>query len=1020
MEGGQKMSMYGAASHWINFKSLGRLALVFLFTFGLAAPFALAQLPPVADLLVEKSGPAQASAGSNVTYTVTLTNIGPDAAAPVFLTDSIPAGMTFVSETIDPGFTCATPTPGNGGTINCSAGTLAASAVATFTFVLSIPPGASPGTYFVNQATATCVNLSLLRVGLAKGASVIPCVDPNEDNNTGTATTSTPPAPQPDMLVNKTGPAGAAPDTDVIYTVVVTNGGLGPASDATLNDTLPGTMTFVSLAQIGTPMVCTTPPVAAGGTVSCTAASFPAGGSTTLTLIGHIPAGTASGVTYINFAVVSTTSLDANSENNTSSTSLTVSDVDVSVTKSGPGTVAVGDAITYTLGVANVGTEAALLVQFSDSLPPNTTFTSLTQNTGPAASCSTPASGGTGTVTCDLGTLAGGSSAQFTLVLQVGNTASITNTVTATTASADKNSANNTASATTTVTQFADMSVTKSGPATVTAGTNITYTTVVSNSGPSSAASVSLSDTLPANTTFVSMSQSVGPVFSCTTPAVGAAGTITCTIATLASGASATFSIVLKLASSTPSGGGLTNVAVVSTTTIESNGENNSASTTATIQTSADASVTKSGPATVTAGANITYTVSVSNSGPSNAASVALADTLPANTTFVSMSQSVGPVFSCTTPAVGAAGTITCTIATLPPGTTATFSIVVRLASSAPSDGGVTNVATVATTTTESNSGNNSASTTATIQTSADVSVTKSGPTTVTAGTNIAYTVSVSNSGPSNAASVSLTDTLPANTTFVSLSQSVGPVFACTTPAVGAAGTITCTIATLAPGASATFSIVVRLASSAPSGGSVTNTASVSSSTADPIAAGVSTTIAKAAGNNTSSTTAAIQISADVGVVKSGPNQVAQGSTITYNVVVTNSGPSDAASVAVADTLPSNTTFVAASQIAGPAFTCTTPAVGATGTITCTIATLANGASATFNIVVGISSTTTGQITNTASVTAASPDPVAGNGSSTVTSSISAGIPTLTPLAFAILGLILAVVGLFTLRMRRR
>jgi len=108
----------------VTAKCLRRSLILALLATALTGPLAFAQ---DADLLVTKSGPAQAPAGSDVTYTVTITNLGPDASGPVTLNDPIPAGMTFVSKAADPpGITCSAPAPDSGGTITCSAATLAA------------------------------------------------------------------------------------------------------------------------------------------------------------------------------------------------------------------------------------------------------------------------------------------------------------------------------------------------------------------------------------------------------------------------------------------------------------------------------------------------------------------------------------------------------------------------------------------------------------------------------------------------------------------------------------------------------------------------------------------------------------------------------------------------------------------------------------------------------------------------------------------------------------------------------
>lgn len=522
----------------------------------LVAASAAPLLAQSADLVVMKSGPAEAPADSDVSYNVIVFNSGPDDASSVTLSDPIPAGMTFVSHSGP--VVCSTPAVGSGGTVTCMMATLAAGTFADFTFVFHISPGTPPGTFFTNIATAT---------------SATP--DPTSENDSGVAVTSTPPPPAADMAVTKDGPTTAGPDTDVTYTIAVTNSGPDDASSVALQDTLPGTMTFVSLGQGGDlTMTCSTPAVGSGGSVSCSAASFPAGATVTLTLVGHIPPGTPSGTVYANSATVSTTTADPNPENDVSTTFLTISSVDVSVMKSGPAIAMAGTDISYVLTVSNAGPDAAATVQLTDPLPPGTTFVSLTQDTGPAAMCETPAGGANGTVTCIIPTLASGESAQLTLVINTGSATAFTNTASVSTESFDMNTANDSSAVNTTVTQSADLSAAKSGPASVTAGSNVTYMVTASNGGPSNATSVTLTDILPAGTTFVSANQTSGPVFTCVTPAVGAGGTITCSIAALPAGTSAAFTFVLKVASTAT--GSIDNTASIASATPDPNPDNGS------------------------------------------------------------------------------------------------------------------------------------------------------------------------------------------------------------------------------------------------------------------------------------------------------------------------------------------------------------------------------------------------------------------------------------------------------------
>jgi uncharacterized repeat protein (TIGR01451 family) len=652
---------------------LRKIGLPFFLLFA----FAVSAAAQESDVLVTKNGPDQSAADTDVSYSVSVTNLGPDDTATLTLTDAIPAGMTFVSGAQDngPAFLCAYPNPGDSiGTINCSIATLTAGSTADFTFVFHIPPATPPGTPFTNIA------------------AIATATDPNSENDSATAVTFTPFPPQSDIFVNKTGPSAAAPDTDVVYTITVGNAGPDDASTVTLDDTLPGTMTFVSLSQgPGPAMSCSTPAVGAGGLVSCTAATFPAGATTTFTLTGHIPAGTPSGTAFSNTATVSSAN-DPNEENNSSFTVLTVSSVDIGVVKLGPPSVTAGTNISYTITVSNGGPDTALNVTLHDPLPPNTTFVSLVQDNGPAAVCTPPGVGTNGIVTCNFASLANGASAQFTLVIEAGNTMSATNTATVTTDSADSNPTNDSSTVVTSVTPSADLSVTKDGPSTINAGATITYTMTVVNNGPSDADDVSLTDTLPADTTFVSATQTSGPTFSCATPPAGGTGTITCTLGTFTAGSTATFMFVMQVSPSAPSGGSIVNTADVTTTATDPVPGNDSSTSTAIVAAPADLDITKTGPPSADQDTDVTYTVTVTNNGPADALDVSLTDPVPANTTFVSIAQTSGPTFACATPPAGGTGTITCTIATLPPGSAA-FDIVLHVNPQA--SGAVSNTATV-------------------------------------------------------------------------------------------------------------------------------------------------------------------------------------------------------------------------------------------------------------------------------------------------------------------------------------
>lgn len=784
---------------------------VLLFVSSLLAVSSFAQ-----NVGVTKSGPSSATPGSSVVYTVTVFSNGvtidpnteaqaPADATNVVLNDNIPEGMTFVSATQDsgPAFSCSTPQVGSGGSINCTIATLPYGTSAQFSFAMAIPGDAAPATTWTNVATVTAdIN------GL------------DEDDSAAAATST--PSNAADVAVTKNGPDGAAPGSDVTYTIVVASNGPAAAQNVELSDTLPGDMTFVSVSQSGAGgFTCTTPAVGSGGTVSCTIASMAAGTSTTFTLVGHIPNTAISGTTYNNTAAV-TSANDPTPENNSAFSELTISSADLSIMKSGPTTATAGQQITYSITFTNNGPDTAAGPAWGDNLPAGTTFASLTQDTGAVSfSCVTPAAGNPGTVSCSAAGMPSTATATFTLVANIdpnyANGGTLTNTAVTSSDTFDPNPNNNTSSTSAVVTGFTDLSVTKTATPTAVAGNNITYTITVRNNGPNPGLSTALTDTLPAGTTFVSLNQSSGPAFSCTTGA-----TINCTNASFASGATAVFSLVIHTASSAT--GSVSNTANVSSSTSELNPGNNSSTANVTLSQSADLSVMKSGPALIAPNTDVTYTIVVSNAGPSDASAVTLTDSVPANTTFVSAS---GSGFTCSTPPVGGTGAVSCTMPSLAAGANATLTLVVHTSGSF--GGTITNTANVSSTTPDPNGLNNSATASGS-QTVADLAITKAS-TTAPSGTTGAFLINVTNNGPSTASTVTMTDVVPANASFASITQTAGPTFTCTTPAAGATGTISCTIGTLTAGTPATFKVVFNATVEVPQ---LTNTASVSTVTVDP------------------------------------------------------------------------------------------------------------------------------------------------------------------------------------------
>jgi uncharacterized repeat protein (TIGR01451 family) len=365
-----------------------------------------------------------------------------------------------------------------------------------------------------------------------------------------------------------------------------------------------------------------------------------------------------------------------------------------------------------------------------------------------------------------------------------------------------------------TPTSVADVAVAISGPSTVTAGTNATYVITVTNNGPDAALHVQLTDVIPTGTSFVSATQTAGPAFTLSNPAVGGTGTVSGSIATLAAGGSASFQIVVRADSSDANGSTISDTAQVGSSGLDLNGANNSATTSGTVATSADLLVSMSGPATVVPGDSITYEITVTNNGPSDAQGTSVSDTLPAGVSLVSFLQTSGPA----------------NLGTLPAGGTQTFELIVTTSDSATVGTVLVNVATESASTTDPDSTNNSATlNTAVVAPQADIATTMTGPTTALAGESNTYHFTFTNNGP-NDATVGYSFSGPAGAIIQSITQTSGP----------AGGH-------LAPGESISYDAVVSTASNTLDGTVITETVTALSDTADPNSANnsasVSTTI---------------------------------------------------------------------------------------------------------------------------------------------------------------------------------
>ncbi|MFI5166090.1 MAG: DUF11 domain-containing protein [Thermoanaerobaculales bacterium] len=279
-----------------------------------------------------------------------------------------------------------------------------------------------------------------------------------------------------------------------------------------------------------------------------------------------------------------------------------------------------------------------------------------------------------------------------------------------------------------------------------------------------------------------------------------------------------------------------------------------------------------------------------------------------------------------------------------------------------------------------------------------DVALSLSGPAALATITAFDYTISVTDLGPQAATVLSVSDALPAGVLFQALTAPAG--WSCLTPAVGTNGTVTCTSPTLAPGSPQNFAISVT---SPVSPGSISDTATVTTNPVDTNPANNSATVH-------STVTAGIETTYDVAIAKTATPSVAMGGTITYTLVATNNGPGTATNLTVSDPLPAGVLFQSLAAPAG--WSCGTPSVGANGTISCTLASLAQGSPQTF-VIEATAPNSNVTVQNTATIATVPADQSAADNSSTAQTQVGQVdvIPLLGSTGIAVLILLLAWIG---------
>ena len=797
---------------------------------------------PIADLAITKTADSETLLPRDtITYTITITNNGPDTAESPMMVDNIYAQLDNVLYSLDGGISWDTwdgsitlPDLNMGGTVTVMIeGILNLYASGTFNNTAS-----------VNSVTK----------------------DPDLSNNTGTVTTTV--LENANISVVKSAsPQEVFSGDTILYTILVSNAGPSDAANVVLTDDIPTDITGAQFSlDNGTTWSIWTSPYLIGTLANGDVMSILISG--VVSLVSQVAS-----TTITNTATVTSDTPDIDPSDNSSTVETPVNDTptptlsaDLEVLKTySPDTVVPGEELVYTITVTNNGPSPAMGVTLADATSSSLLAPEFSLDEGitwlPWIGSYPIADPGTGLI-----------EAGETITVLIRGTVSpaetrhIRNTATVVSVTPDPDLSNNSSSTVAETTTSADIAVIKtSDPNPADAGSTLNYTITITNNGPSFAQNVVINDEIPAGLTNVMYSIDSGITWIDWTGSY--------IIGTVAAGA--TITVIARGTVLQSVSGSISNTATVTSTTYDPIPENNTSTSLTDINHSADISVIKTaGTSMATAGELLIYTLTVNNAGPSDAEDVLVADNVGAyllNPEFsidnITWSEWVSPY----------------SVGLLQSGDSITIHIQGIVAPG--TVGVVRNSAIVSTTTLDPDLTNNRSSLRLPVNTLADLSITKTSDVDpILAGDNITYTIEVTNAGPSDATNVTITDDIPV--------EIEDPLYSTDGGTTWQNWTGSCTTAVLPSGGK--MDILIRGTVPVSATGTIINTVTTVSNTPD-----------RNMSNNSATQIVPISTLADLSVTKTTEQiSVAVGDTIVYTLTVQNAGPDDAQYVVVADAVP--------------------------------------------------------------------------------------------------------------------
>jgi uncharacterized repeat protein (TIGR01451 family) len=777
------------------------------------------------SLVKRDTGYDPVQAGGTLVYSLNWSLSGNEAAQAVVITDTLPINTTYAS---CGGATCSLA----GGAVTWTVGNQGIGASGTVTVAVTVANPLPNGTILTNNA----------RIYDGNGGLPATATEQTTVNSSHT------------LNITKTGPANVAAGGRITYTMAWSVTGNEAAQNVVIDDTTPGNTTFASASGAAT---IEAPPAGSTGLVRWRLGTQ-ASASGVVTLVVNVNSPLPNGTLINNSASIA----DSNGGTpRTSSWNTTVnSSHSFVLTKSDtPDPTTPNGIINYTVHWEVRGNEVAQSVVITDGIPANTSFSS-------CGACVLQGS----YVSWDLGNRNPGASGDVFLQVRV-NTPLTNGTVINNLARiSDSNGATSVvATASTTVQSDHQLALSKSAPSIVQAGQPLAYTLNWSVTGDEPAAGVTITDVVPANTTFV----------SCTGGCTQAGGVLTWNLGNRVPGNSGTVSFMVTVGSLLPNGTVMDNSARIY------DAANRSAVATASTTVSSGHGFTlakrDTGYDPVQAGATLVYAIDWSMAGTEVAQSAIITDALPANTTYVSCAGGV----SCGQ----AGGVVTWNLGNLNPNASGTVTLTLTVASPLPNGTLLNNTARIS-------DGNGGLPTTAsqqtTVQSSHTLNITKTGPANVAAGGQITYTIAYSVTGNETALNVLIDDTTPPNTTFARASGA--PTI--DNPGAGNTGLVRWHLGNLAPGANGTVILVVNVNSPLPNGTLINNSATIVD--------------ANGGTSGSSSTSTTVTSGHAFTLTKSGtPDPVTPGGILNYTIHWELAGNGMAQGIIITDAIPANTSF---------------------------------------------------------------------------------------------------------------